>query len=290
MSVKPSNLSWLRARARDMFTGVRKDEKAAHVAGTTVLPADDLAALENENERAFVDLLTPLPQHIADVAGGAMSTEFPNGCAKTALDLALKEMDDRKLGGKREMQREFDDTDLEGKINPRAYVKRMKALKSGLDAQGIVRRDDDILTNLLVVMEKDEDMRTLGALLEDRRRNAPNQRLNLTETVEHLYEHYRKVKRDQLRMGGKKKKKGGQRKKKESLYNSDSLSSVGKESEEERGFVTRSERRRLEPEWRKQDRMEEADRGYAAFPQQQQQYQKPVQQQKPFYPRQGQFK
>ena len=45
----------LRARARDMFTGIGKDEKAAHLDGSQRLAADDLAALESENERAFVD-------------------------------------------------------------------------------------------------------------------------------------------------------------------------------------------------------------------------------------------
>ena len=113
--------------------------------------------------------------------------------------MALREMDDRRLGGKQEIQRVFDDTDIEGRVNPRAYVKRMKALKEGLEGHGIEKTDDDIVCNLLTVMEKDDDMRTLSTLLEERKRNTPGQRLDLVATPERLYKNYRRLERERER-------------------------------------------------------------------------------------------
>ena len=55
---------------------------------------DDVEDLGNGNERAFINLLSLHPQHITDVEGEAVSREFPHDCAKTALDMALRDMDD----------------------------------------------------------------------------------------------------------------------------------------------------------------------------------------------------
>ena len=84
------------------------------------------------------------------------------------------------------MESKIDDTDIEGRVNPITYMKSMKGLKEGLEGHRIEKTDDDIVNNLLTVVEKNDHMRTLSTLLEERKTSEPDQRLDLVATTERL--------------------------------------------------------------------------------------------------------
>ena len=71
---------------------------------------DQLQECKDENKRAYNDLMNCMPMtgNWLQVIKDSKSTEFPDGCGKTAYDKLMAEIDEEVDGDRDELKDEFD--------------------------------------------------------------------------------------------------------------------------------------------------------------------------------------
>ena len=97
------------------------------------------------------------------VADKAVTETFPEGCAKTALDLAVKEISFVRLENPEDLEELWYQEGLRGMHDPRQFCDRKREIVEAME--GNDKKEKDIINSLLKVMSKIPETQTWARIL-----------------------------------------------------------------------------------------------------------------------------
>jgi hypothetical protein len=160
-------------------------------------------AIDNENTRAFADLISSMPNgKLTTVVADSTTDEYPEGCAGTAWKNLMEEIGRKSADDKRRLKELFEsEQELSSRKNPAKYIDKLiqvqKELRSKYNYQ---KNDEDVIDQVLkVVNDKFEGV--VDQIMKDRRDNLP---ITLSSVRESFNEKHLFLKRKRGKKGKKK--------------------------------------------------------------------------------------